>query len=43
MNACVNNDRISQLPVALFGICHVQNGNGISLPIFTHTVDTHEK
>ncbi|MCR8642707.1 hypothetical protein NV379_08530 [Paenibacillus sp. N1-5-1-14] len=31
------NDRISQLPMALFGITHVKTGNGISLPFYSQT------
>ncbi len=38
MNFEFVNNRISQLPLALSGIIHVSDVNGIRVPILTHTV-----
>lgn len=33
-----SNNRLSQLPVAIFGIIHDVASNGIAMPIFNNTV-----
>lgn len=36
----MTNNRIQQLPMAMFGIVHDVTSNGIRLPFFIHTVES---
>ena len=38
-----SNNRLSQLPVAIFGIINDVASHGIAMPIFIHTVERQAK